>query len=171
MTSSKPFEWLSNDWYEYLDQANQWSEFQWDLIQELLDEHEGIEIRWLRPENAIGWFDKNNEPILVLPALLAFIYDAKTEKAKWSCFDEQHKDIGRVPLNVLREIYSQYDANIFSYSEFQLPAKNLEQLAACHANLCECIALWLDAMTYTKLTFESDNNEIHLYFILLKPDG
>ena len=163
MEKGKPFEWLSDDFAEFMWQSHQLSEEKIKLLSELLDDGDATDVRWIREENSIGYADEQNNAVLVSPALVAFTYEPETKTIQWAYTNNNFVGCDVISREVLMDLYAQYDANIFDLAEIQVPEERLA------VSLCECLETWMDALGHQKLVYEADDKAIHLYFILMHP--
>ena len=163
MKKGKPFEWLSDDFTEFLWQAEQLSEEKSKLLSELLEEGNATDARWLRDENSIGYADEQNNAVLVVPALVAFAYTPEAKSIQWAYTNNSFKGCKVVPREVLKELYAQYDAPAFD----QVTIEGAEERIAIR--LCDCLETWMDAIGHQKLVYEAAGKALHIYFILMPP--
>ena len=169
MRNKKPLEWLSNDFSEFVEQSRALSTEKRKIFNDELFNDDEIEdggatnVRWLREENLIGYADDNDNAVLVLPALLAFIYMPEVKTIQWA---HANKTMGCnvVPEEILIELYEYYDADIFNGVSRDAPTEDFV------VTLCQCLETWMDAAGYECLVAEAGDKSIHLYFILMHPE-
>ena len=163
MKKGKPFEWLSDDFAEFMWQSHQLSEEKTKLLSELLEDGKATDVRWIREENSIGFADEQNNAVLVAPALVAFTYEPETKTIQWAYTNDSLMGCNIISREVLMDLYAQYDANIFGLAEVQVPEERLA------VSLCECLMTWMDALGHQKLVYEAAGKALHVYFVLMNP--